>query len=74
MLLYELEEGAQAKIRSLGLEPSFASRLRDMGFCEGEAVTCIRIAAMKSPVIYRVKGTLVALRKRDAERVETDNE
>ena len=74
MRLYDLKEGEAAVIERLALEESFAVRLRDMGFCESERVSCVRLAAMKSPVIYRVKGSLVALRKKDAERIDVSYE
>ena len=70
MFLYELKEGQRAEISELFAEGEFSSRLRDMGFCEGEEIMCVKKAVFKSPVLYRVKGSLVALRKTEAEKIE----
>ena len=70
MFLYELKEGQRAEISELFAEGEFSSRLRDMGFCEGEEIMCVKKAVFKSPVLYKVKGSLVALRKAEAEEIE----
>ncbi len=70
MFLYDLKEGQSAELKALLFDKKLSERLRDMGFCEGERVTCIKRAAFKSPVLYRVKGSLVALRKTEAQRIE----
>ena len=70
MFLYELKEGQRAEISELFAEGEFSSRLRDMGFCEGEEIMCVKKAVFKSPVLYKVKGSLIALRKAEAEKIE----
>jgi Fe2+ transport system protein FeoA len=66
MRLNELKEGRSAIITFIDAVPSFQKRLRDIGFCEGERVHCVKRAVLGSPVLYRVKGTLLALRKGDS--------
>ena len=70
MLLYDLKEGQSGKLTALLFDTKLSERLRDMGFCEGETVSCVKRAAFKSPVLYRVKGSLVALRKSEALKIE----
>ena len=72
MLLYDLKEGQYAIIKKLNTESSFSDRLRDMGFCEGEKLRCVKKAVMGSPVLYFVKGAFIALRKSDAKRMEVE--
>ncbi len=70
MKMSMLKEGESAVIKELQCENAFAVRLRDMGFVEGERVECKKIAALSSPVLYRVKGADIALRTGDAEKLE----
>ena len=70
MLLYDLKEKQTARITKINAQQAFALRLRDMGFCEGEEVACLKKALLASPVLYRVKGSQIALRKVDAKRIE----
>jgi ferrous iron transport protein A len=41
----------------------------DMGFVPGAEVTVIREAPLGDPIEYRIKGTAVALRRKDADTV-----
>ena len=70
MFLSDIKEGKYAVIRSLNFNGEFRVRLRDMGFCEGEKVRCLKRALLKSPILYRVKDSSIALRRVDAERIE----
>ncbi len=70
MLLYDLKEGQSGKLTALLFDTKLSERLRDMGFCEGEEIMCVKKAVFKSPVLYRVKGSLIALRKAEAEKIE----
>lgn len=69
MRLCDVSKGEQVIIQSLDFEPIYAKRLRDLGFCEGESVKCVRKALMSSPILYYTKGSYIALRKRDAKRI-----
>ena len=70
MLLCDLKENETGAIIRINLGGAFADRLRDMGFCEGERVECVRRAVLSSPILYRVKGSEIALRKTDAAAIE----
>lgn len=70
MFLSDLSENQFGVISDYSFERSFESRLKDMGFCKGEKVKCVKKAALHSPILYYVKGANVALRKSDACRIE----
>ena len=70
MLLSELKENQSAVIASGPEKTVFDRRLCDMGFRRGERVVCIKRGFFKSPIIYSVCGSFIALRKSDAEIIE----
>ncbi len=70
MFLSDVKEGKSAVISGLNFNSEFKVRLRDMGFCEGERVCCIKKALLRSPILYCVKDSSIALRKIDAGRIE----
>ncbi|MBE6614810.1 MAG: ferrous iron transport protein A [Ruminococcaceae bacterium] len=41
-------------------------RLRDLGFTEGSRVTFVFQSPLGDPLAYRIRGTLIALRQKDA--------
>ena len=43
-----------------------SGRLRDLGFTENTPVTCVRTAPLGDPSAYRIRGTMIALRRTDA--------
>ena len=70
MLLSDLKENQSATVLKNSISCNFGRRLRDMGFVEGEKVICIRKALFSSPILFSVKGSRIALRKKDAEKIE----
>lgn len=73
--LGELSLGERAVITAVDLEadPQLALRLMQMGFLEGAEVELARQAPLSAdPIAVRVRGTLIALRRRDANRVEVE--
>jgi len=70
MFLSELKENQSAVILNSLCENAFDRRLCDMGFRSGERVDCVKRGLFKSPIIYSVCGSFVALRKVDADRIE----
>ncbi|XAS76692.1 FeoA family protein [Dermatophilaceae bacterium Sec6.4] len=51
------------------LDPGIARRLCDLGLAPGEAVTVVRRAPLRDPVIFRVAGCEVALRASQASTI-----
>lgn len=74
MFLSDIKEGKTAVISGLHFNSEFKVRLRDMGFCEGEKVSCIKKALLHSPILYRVKDSSIALRRVDAGRIEVSSD
>ncbi|MGM9522969.1 MAG: ferrous iron transport protein A [Faecousia sp.] len=67
-----LREGQCARVTSLGLTGELRRRLLDFGLIEGTEVRCLRISPAGSPVLYRVRGTLLALRTADSGRIRVE--
>lgn len=74
MHLCDVQVGSSAVINSLAFPPLFSKRLRDIGFCEGERVECVSYALLRSPILYYIKGSFVALRRSDASRIGVRDE
>lgn len=69
MTLDALREGACGQITALEARGALRRRLLDFGLIEGTEIRCLRISPPGSPVLYRVRGTMLALRRRDAEYI-----
>lgn len=63
--LADLRPGDTARIVELneGLDPATSRRLFDLGFAPGAPVELVRKAPMADPVVFRVAGYDVALRR-----------
>lgn len=69
-----MREGECARVISLGLTGELRRRLLDFGLIEGTDVRCLRISPAGSPMLYRVRGTLLALRTADSGRILVEAE
>lgn len=58
--------GQSAVIADVRGEGAMHARLRDLGFTENTPVTCLYASAFGDPRAYRVKDTVIALRRCDA--------
>jgi Fe2+ transport system protein FeoA/Mn-dependent DtxR family transcriptional regulator len=65
----ELPVGSQARVVEIAGSGKHQRRMLDMGFVPGAEVTTVRKAPLGDPIEYRIKGTAVALRSRDADTV-----
>jgi Fe2+ transport system protein FeoA/Mn-dependent DtxR family transcriptional regulator len=73
----ELPVGSQARVVEIAGSGKHQRRMLDMGFVPGAEVSTVRKAPLGDPIEYRIKGTAVALRSRDADTVlveELENE
>ena len=68
MTLADLAAGERAVV--LRLPPTHATTLSRLGLCPGTEVSCLRRLPLGDPAVYRWRGIDVALRNRDASRVE----
>lgn len=69
-LLSELPLHAAAVIVRLNRGDALGRRLTDLGVTEGERITAEFAGPFGDPVAYRVKGCLLALRRKDCETVK----
>ncbi|MDQ2758647.1 MAG: ferrous iron transport protein A [Actinomycetota bacterium] len=69
--LGDLRPGDTATIASVcaGTDPASARRLFDLGFAPGSEVSLLRRAPMADPMIFRVAGYDIALRRAQAQCV-----
>lgn len=70
--LDQLREGDCARIVRLALRGAMRRRLLDFGMIEGTRVRCLRLSPAGDPVIYRVRGTMLALRRQDSRRIDVE--
>ncbi len=67
--LSELLPGEYATVLHNLSQREHKRRLEDLGLTPGCTVSCVFFASAGDPVAYRVRGTLLALRKKDAEKI-----
>lgn len=72
--LDQLGEGQCARITCLQLSGAMRRRLLDFGMIEGTHIRCLRKSPSGDPVIYRVRGTMLALRRQDSRRIAVEVE
>jgi Fe2+ transport system protein FeoA/Mn-dependent DtxR family transcriptional regulator len=65
----ELPVGSQARVVEIAGSGKHQRRMLDMGFVPGAEVSTVRRAPLGDPIEYRIKGTAVALRSRDADTI-----
>jgi DtxR family Mn-dependent transcriptional regulator len=65
----ELPVGSRARVVEIAGSGKHQRRLLDMGFVPGAEVSTVRKAPLSDPIEYRIKGTAVALRSKDADTV-----
>lgn len=65
-----MHDGETATVIRIGGEDAMRRRLEDLGFITGTHVECVLHAPAGDPAAYAVRGATVALRRRDAERIE----
>ena len=66
--LHELPKGTEATVSELNADTGLdiRRRLLDLGFVPGTAVRCLGESPAGDPRAYRVRGSVIALRQRDA--------
>lgn len=56
----------------LGPAGDVRRRLQDIGLIRGTAVVCLGKSPLGDPTAYRIRGAVMALRRKDAGRVEVE--
>jgi ferrous iron transport protein A len=67
--LGELREGQHGVLESIDLSADASRRLMELGFLPGSVITGSRSAPGGDPLVFRVDGSEVALRRETAERL-----
>lgn len=69
MKLSEMKVNARGKVRDLKGEPRFLNRINSVGLNEGALFQVVR-NDRKMPVLVYVRETLLALNRKDCEKIE----
>lgn len=64
--LNELPLNTKGYIKKLNCSENIKRRLLDLGFVEGACITPVLISPSKDPRAFSIRGTLIAIRKEDA--------
>jgi len=70
--LSALSIGQRAVVHAVHGTGAMYERLCDFGFTPGSKVTCLFSSVLGDPNAYGVKGSVIALRSRDAAMVECE--
>jgi ferrous iron transport protein A len=68
--LATLQPGERGVVQSLRCKGLIRRRMLDLGMVPGTEVEAVMVSPNGDPVAYQVRGTLLALRREDAEAVE----
>ncbi len=68
MPLTRIEHGGLCRVEAVG-ESSAKARLQSLGLVPGAILTPLFTASSGSPTAYSVRGSVIALRRADAERI-----
>lgn len=68
--LLDVPCGHSAVITAVKADGPMRARLLDLGFAAGRTVDCLFSSPLGDPRAYRVLGTIIALRAKDARMVE----
>lgn len=74
LALAQLSDGQSAYVTYLDNEPAMRRRLTDLGLIRGTRVTCLCKSPAGDPAAYMIRGAVIALRGRDAERIRVSPE
>lgn len=69
-MLSELNKGEEGVITAPFGEELLAFRMRQFGIIEGTKLRSLGAAPLGSPMLFRVGGTIVALRREDCRRIQ----
>jgi len=67
--LNELKKGEKAIVKDLQIEGSMKRRLLDIGLIKNSIVECVLESPLKDPKAYWIRGALIAIRAKDAEKI-----
>lgn len=68
--LASLEAGEEARVAAVDVATPLGRRLLDLGFVPGTPVRMVRRAPLGDPTSFALRGTRIALRRREALQVQ----
>lgn len=66
MTLAEAKIGLPVTVTHIGGDRSFRRRLMELGFLPGTLVELLRVAPLGDPLVFRVRGCNLSIRRREA--------
>ncbi|MBO8158925.1 FeoA family protein [Thermosyntropha sp.] len=69
MRLSDLKVGQKGIIDLVDLDGSIKRRLLDLGFVPGTEIKSVRKSPAGSPIVFELRDTLIALRKKEAYQI-----
>ena len=70
--LSQLPLNKYGTIQELKCEGNIRRRLLDMGLVKGTKITPVLVSPSKDPRAFFVRGSIIAIRKEDAEKVDIE--
>jgi len=70
--LTELKKGERALIRRVDADPELRSRLHSFGVIPGEELTLKGCSLGRKTMEIEIDGTLIALRREEAEKIQVE--
>ena len=67
--LSELKKGDKAIIKDIKVEGAMKRRLLDIGLIKDSTIECALESPLKDPKAYWIRGTLIAIRNNDANKI-----
>lgn len=74
MKLSDLKNGDKAYIADIEASPICKTRMKDLGFLKGESVERLYASPLGTPIVYRIMGQQVSLRRSEAECIDVTRE
>jgi len=72
MTLAELTQNKPGRITGFTKKGESLSRLQSMGVIPGAEAQLLRTAPLGDPMQVRIEGTLLSIRKRDAQQIQVE--
>lgn len=69
MLLSEIQPNESAIVKSIDSHSNIKRRLQDLGIISGSLITCTAKSPLGDPSAYKIRQTIIALRKNDAQHI-----
>ena len=67
--LSQLPLGQSATVKQILTSGSIRRRLQDLGIISGTRIECALKSPAGDPMAYRIRGALIALRKKDSDQI-----